>query len=352
MRGGVIAWMAAGVLLGSCAEASEQSSVSDESPPLVVSEPVTSPTVSEAPSSTTSAPTPVPSSEVPPVTEPPTSSAPDGVTRLLVADHEGLWLATTDGRRRQLVGGAIRWAIPDRVGGVLFQRVETGTWRPIPDPAAPDTAHWRWVGSGAAQPIWRMQPGEAPRMLVEAPVDGRLELIDTAIVDGDPTVAYLRTRYFTITTTEDRGPWWDSAVAELLVRNLDSGAERVLRTQDVDGSTPPGLRHWVPSSPSTWSPTTPVKASTSSTGPSTQPSNRAPNCRHVLSRRSGRIAIWSPISHQSSQRWRWPEADLAAPENSTWLSWTSAAVANSGASRLRPTRGVGPGSSTRSATTR
>lgn len=202
----------------------------DTAPPSPGSEPST-PTSPPA-SAPSSAPASPPSSTPSPTSEPAgeTGDAP----HLLVADHEGVWLTSADGGWTQLVDGAVRWALPDRVGGVLYQRVETGTWRPVTTPSTPSTAEWSWVGSGAARPIWRLQPGAEPRIVVDAPADGRLELVDTAIVDGHPAVAFLRTRHVTITTTEEgRNPWWDSAVAELVLRDLETGVERVLRSQSV-----------------------------------------------------------------------------------------------------------------------
>jgi hypothetical protein len=56
--------------------------------------------------------------------------------------------------------------------------------------------------------------------------------VDVAVVDGHAALAYLRTRYFRVVATDDN-PWWGSARAELVVRDLETGAEQVVRSQDV-----------------------------------------------------------------------------------------------------------------------
>lgn len=73
MRGGMVAWVAAGALLASCARTTEQSSVPAESSPPIVSEPVSSPVPTESPTSPTTASTSPPVPEVPPT---PAESAP------------------------------------------------------------------------------------------------------------------------------------------------------------------------------------------------------------------------------------------------------------------------------------
>ena len=199
---------------------------------VTTSEPVTTAT-SPAPSSTTtttstpattatstttaSLPQPTPSSE--PVT-------------MLAVDVDGVWL-WTDEDRRLAIDGAVGSAIPDRVGGIVYQNVETGEWRADQYGAPPNTAQWKWVGAGSAEPIRRvLSPGGAGGIVVEPPPDGIVRIVDTAIVDGHPTLAYLRTRHFTITIV-DENPWWDSRAAELVVHDLTTGVERVIRTQSI-----------------------------------------------------------------------------------------------------------------------
>lgn len=202
-----------------------------ESPPPSTTRPVTttsSPSVPD-PSTPTSTPTTQPST---------TTSPADGPivppVSLLVVDHEGAWVWSSSGTRELVVSGAIASAIPDRVGGVVFQRAETGGWRPDHDLASPGTASWRWVGDGTGESILRLRrSGGRAEVVVEAPADGTVELVDTAIVGGRPALAYLRTRYFTITASDGRGPWWESAVAELVIRDLKTGDERVVRAQEV-----------------------------------------------------------------------------------------------------------------------
>ena len=152
---------------------------------------------------------------------------------VLVVDIDGVWLWSADLGRRLVVDGAVGSAIPDRVGGIVYQHVETGVWRSDWEGAPPYTAQWKWVGTGSAQQIRRLlRPGGTSKILVEAPPDGILRLVDPAIIGGHPTLAYLRTRHFTI-TTPDENPWWDSRTAELVVHDLITGTERVVRTQRI-----------------------------------------------------------------------------------------------------------------------
>lgn len=185
---------------------------------------------------TTSAPglattTTTTTTSVPPTTAP-TTSTPAAPVTLLVVDTDGVWLWGFPGERRLVLEGAVASALPDRVGGIVFQAVETGAWRPL-DAGQLGVAEWRWVGRGAPEPIQRVrQPSGIPETVVTAPADGDLQLVDVAMVDGHPALAYLRTRYFRVTSSEDN-PWWGSACAELVVRDLETGAERVVRSQDV-----------------------------------------------------------------------------------------------------------------------
>jgi hypothetical protein len=194
------------------------------------------PTSAPPPLVTTSAPdlattTTLTTTSVPPTTAP-TTSTPTSPVTLLVVDTDGVWLRTFPGERRLVLDGAVASALPDRVGGIVFQAVETGAWRPV-DAGRLGVAEWEWVGTGAPQPIQRVrQPGGIPETVVNAPADGDLQLVDVAMVDGHPALAYLRTRYFRVTSSEDN-PWWGSAGAELVVRDLETGAERVVRSQDV-----------------------------------------------------------------------------------------------------------------------
>lgn len=169
----------------------------------------------------------------------PAASATDGPVELLVTDADGVWLWSEDGERRQVVDVPVGAAVPDRVGGIVYQPLETGQYRPaaveLGDAGDLAVARWGWVGEGAGQPIWR-QPrvGELATVVVEPPSDGIVRLADTAIVDGDPVVAYVPTRYLEVRATETTtNPWWDSAIAELVVRDLVTGTEQVIRTQSV-----------------------------------------------------------------------------------------------------------------------
>ncbi len=205
------------------------------------SEPVTT-TTSPAPSSTTTQPTTTavstPTTTTTSLPQPTPSSEP---VTVLVADVDGVWL-WTDESRRLVIDGAVGSAIPDRVGGIVYQNVETGEWRADQYGAPPNTAQWKWVGTGSAEPIRRvLQPGGTGEIVVEPPLDGMIRIVDTAIVDGHPTLAYVRTRHFTITII-DENPWWDSRTAELVVHDLTTGVERVVRTQvigwEYDDRTP------------------------------------------------------------------------------------------------------------------
>jgi hypothetical protein len=152
---------------------------------------------------------------------------------VLVVDVDGVWL-WTDESRRLVIDGSVGSAIADRIGGIVYQNVETGAWRADQYGAPPNTAQWAWVGTGSAQPIRRvLQPGGAGEIVVEPPADGTVRIVDTAIVDGHPSLAYLRTRHFTITADTDQNPWWDSRAAELVVHDLTTGVERVIRTQSI-----------------------------------------------------------------------------------------------------------------------
>ena len=190
------------------------------------SEPVTS-TTSPAPTQPTTIATSMPATSSLPQAIP----SPEPVT-VLVVDLDGVWLST-DESRRLVIDGSIGSAIPDRVGGIVYQHVETGEWRADQYGAPPNTAQWKWVGTGSAEPIRRvLEPGGTSEIVVAPPPDGAVRIVDTAIVDGHPTLAYLRTRHFTITII-DENPWWDSRAAELVVHNLSTGAERVVRTQSI-----------------------------------------------------------------------------------------------------------------------
>ncbi|MFW2335513.1 peptidoglycan-binding domain-containing protein [Ilumatobacter sp.] len=160
---------------------------------------------------------------------------------LLVVDVDGVWL-WTDEDRRLVIDGAVGSAVPDRVGGIVYQNVETGAWRADESGTPTNSAQWKWVGADSAQPIRRvLRPGGTSEIVVEPPSDGMIRIVDTAIVDGQPALAYLRTRHFTITTV-DENPWPDSRTAELVVRDLTTGLERVVRIQSIgweyDGRAP------------------------------------------------------------------------------------------------------------------
>jgi hypothetical protein len=191
-------------------------------------------TTSPAPSSTAAQPTttqPTTTTTSTPTSLPPPTPSSEPVT-VLVADVDGVWLLTEESRRL-VIDGAVGSAIPDRVGGIVYQNVETGEWRADQYDAPPNTAQWKWVGTGSAEPIRRvLQPGGTGEVVVAPPPDGMVRIVDTAIVDGHPTLAYLRTRHFTITVI-DENPWWDSRAAELVVHDLTTGVERVVRTQTI-----------------------------------------------------------------------------------------------------------------------
>ena len=167
------------------------------------------------------------------------ASVTDGPLEVLVAGADGVWLWSEEGDRRQVVDVPVGAAVPDRLGGIVYQPLETGEYRPAAvDPGdAVDlaVARWAWVGEGAGQPIWHQpRAGELATVVVEPPRDGTVRLADTAVVDGHPTVAYVRTRYLEVRATEtNTNPWWDSAIAELVVRDLVTGTEQVIRTQSV-----------------------------------------------------------------------------------------------------------------------
>ena len=205
---------------------------------VTTSEPATTTTTSPAPSSTTTqtattqtATTQTATTQTATTTtslpRPTASSEP---VTVLAVDVDGVWL-WTDEDRRLVIDGSVGSAIPDRVGGIVYQNVETGEWRADQYGAPPNTAQWKWVGVGSAEPIRRvLSPGGAGGIVVEPPPDGIVRIVDTAIVDGHPTLAYLRTRHFTITIV-DENPWWDSRAAELVVHDLTTGVERVIRTR-------------------------------------------------------------------------------------------------------------------------
>lgn len=169
----------------------------------------------------------------PPTESVPTTSTPAAEPlTLLIVDRRGVRLWSEGGERRLLQDRTVGSALPDRVGGIVFQELETGVWRP--DWSVPEnTASWRWVGAGSPQPIrWLRSLDRPDEVVVASPADGWVQPVDTAVVDGHPTLAYVRTRYEVVTTT-DENPWWASARAELVVHDLLSGAEQVVRTQDV-----------------------------------------------------------------------------------------------------------------------
>jgi hypothetical protein len=177
-------------------------------------------------SSTTSAPSTT--------VTPSTTAVPSRSVQLLVVDIDGAWLWSENGERELAADPPVAAAIPDRGGGVLFQRPETGAWRPVLEGLPPNTASYRWVGEGPAQPIlWAREPAADATVAVNPPSDGKVEIVDLALEGGSPQLAYLRTRYFTRTAPEGTNPWWDSVQAELVVKDLESGDERVVRTQDV-----------------------------------------------------------------------------------------------------------------------
>ncbi len=156
-----------------------------------------------------------------------TTTVPAGSVAVLVADATGIRLWSEDGRQRTVVDRPAAVALPDRVGGLVFQEAETGRWQ---QELTEDRVRWRWVGEGAARPIKRMATLDAPEAVVVTPPEGAsLRAVDVAVVDGRPTLAYLRIRHQEV-PAEDV---FASALAELVVRDLASGRERVVRTQEV-----------------------------------------------------------------------------------------------------------------------
>ncbi len=192
--------------------------------PVTQARPATSTTTS-ASAATTGAPTTIP---------PTTTGEPTSPVVLLVVDVDGVRLWSEAGERRVLTGRSVASALSDRVGGIVFQELETGAWRPV-DSTESAAATWRWIGEGSPQPIRRLRTLDGTdEIVVRPPADGWVQPVDTAIVDGRPTLAYVRTRYYPITATgPDTNPWWNSAKAELVVHDLVTGHEQVMRTQDV-----------------------------------------------------------------------------------------------------------------------
>ena len=241
----VVATICAVMFSGGCGGADDGASTTTRSEPsittpittvpLPVSTPSSVPTATSAVAPTTSTPmSTVTSTTVATTTPSSTSLAPTAPVTLLVVDVDGVRLWSEMGERPVLTGWTVASAMPDRVGGIVFQEFETGAWRPA-DTAEQSTASWQWIGEGTPQPIRWVRTLDGPdEIVVRPPADGWVQPVDTAIVDGHPTLAFVRTRYFQTTATEpDVNPWWDSAEAELVVRDLATGNERVVRTQNV-----------------------------------------------------------------------------------------------------------------------
>ena len=171
----------------------------------------------------------------PSTTATPTSSTiPTQDVRVVYVAQGGAWLWAESGERRQLIDGDVAAALPDRVGGLVYQMIPKGQWAADPDPSAVWAARWSWRGVGSPEPIlWRPELGE-PVVAVEAPADGKVELVDVALADGHTLVAYVRTHYIgVIASAEGENPWWDAAIAELVVKDLFTDAEQVVYEQSV-----------------------------------------------------------------------------------------------------------------------
>jgi peptidoglycan hydrolase-like protein with peptidoglycan-binding domain len=166
-----------------------------------------------------------------PTTEP-AAAAPD--LSLLVPAPEGLALWRDGELAWLLTERPVGLAVPDLTGGVLFQHV---------DPARPewswDDASGRWRMSwpaGGPEPILRQVVPGGP-ISTAVPTEGaRLWLLDSALVDGVPTVAYGRL----VGGDERVVPGFphcddDDLCGEigwrvqLVVRAVEGGAERIVR---------------------------------------------------------------------------------------------------------------------------
>lgn len=93
-----------------------------------------------------------------------------------------------------------------------------------------------WTGEGAPQPIRRLVTPDGPEVVLVVPApETALRIVDTALVGGRPTLAFVRTRYNVpeCLAQRDEGWRWCTAQADLVVRDLATGQEGVVRTQDV-----------------------------------------------------------------------------------------------------------------------
>lgn len=197
-------WVVAAVALVAAACA-------DDGEPATTTVSTTVSTTAPAPTTPTTAATTVPAEAV----------------TLLVADGAGIRLWSDDGRERTVLARPAAVALPDRVGGIVYQEAETGRWE---QDLGGDRVRWRWVGEGAPQPIRRLASLDAAEQTVVSPPAGAsLRALDVALVEGRPTLAYLRIRHVEVPTEEV----FASALADFVVRDLVSGEERVLRTQEV-----------------------------------------------------------------------------------------------------------------------
>ncbi|MGH8875432.1 MAG: hypothetical protein ACRDVM_09315, partial [Acidimicrobiia bacterium] len=106
------------------------------------------------------------SSTVPPTTGTLVSEQPG----VVVANQAGVWHVTSGGES-QLVAAPAAVAFDDLAGGVVFQQ------------AAP------YDDTGPSTTIWHVAAGEAVA-IVEEPLDGRLNLLDLADIDGEVSVVF------------------------------------------------------------------------------------------------------------------------------------------------------------------
>jgi hypothetical protein len=213
------------VALVACGGPSAETAVSTTTSTVASTSTVTPSTT--APSTTTTA---APSTTT-------TVAVPGSAVTLLVADDAGLRLWSEDGREEWLVANrAMLAAAPDRLGGMVYQEVETGRFHMVMDPpgSTTGTGRWEWIGGGEPRPIRRLrEPGGVDEIVVSPGRGQTVRLIDTALLDGRPQLAYVRTTHRLDPIRVDIiGDIDATRTREVVIVDLTTGAESVAWSQE------------------------------------------------------------------------------------------------------------------------
>ncbi len=142
-----------------------------------------------APSTTISPSTiPSPTTTAVPISPPTTPATTSEMPEILLADGAGIRLVGDAGAAVVFTNAAATLAVPDLVGGVVFQGVVSEpTGLGYDESLGRNVFEW---ADGGPEPIWHLAAPGAEAVAVVTHPDARLDLVDVVEFGGHPTVLY------------------------------------------------------------------------------------------------------------------------------------------------------------------